>query len=163
QAGAAGHRPALHHPVELEPKVVMQPPRRVLLDNESVAARLGDFAARLRCDVEFALGAVCLERHSALPFVARIRGLLHNARPKPIVPAYYHRSWHARCPGFPHRGPYDCATVARMTRPPDDLPCFGLNYRRNAAVRAIRLCLRPITLRYCFDRILTNASARPSP
>src|SRR6476619_6364719 len=59
-------------------------------------------------------------------------GFDHNARPKPVVPAYYHRSWHARCPGFPHRGPYDCATVARMTRPPDDLPCFGLIYRRNA-------------------------------
>ena len=37
QARAARHRPALHHAVELEPEIVMQARRRVLLDDEVVA------------------------------------------------------------------------------------------------------------------------------
>ena len=37
KARAAGDRPALHHAVKLEAEVVMQAPRRVLLDDEAVA------------------------------------------------------------------------------------------------------------------------------
>ena len=41
QAGAAGHRPALHHAVEFKPQIVMQPRRRVLLNDIAVAAARG--------------------------------------------------------------------------------------------------------------------------
>src|SRR5947209_20324663 len=63
QTRPARHRPALHHAVEFEPEVVMQPRCRVLLDHEGVAAALDLAAARLRGDVELALLAVFLERH----------------------------------------------------------------------------------------------------
>ena len=56
EARAARHRPAHHHAVELEPQVVVQPRRGVLLDDEAgcpCAARLP--AARLRGDAEVAL------------------------------------------------------------------------------------------------------------
>ena len=46
EAWAAGDRPALHDPVEFEPKVVVQPPRGMLLDHVATAAR--PFATELR-------------------------------------------------------------------------------------------------------------------
>ena len=65
QAWAAGYRPALHDAVELEPKVVMQPRRVVLLDDVTVTAAGRLAAARLGRDVEFPFLAVLFERHSA--------------------------------------------------------------------------------------------------
>src|SRR5215467_12853643 len=60
---AAGDRPTLHHPVELEPQVIMQTPGGVLLDDELIS--LGSMRAppRFRGDVELALPAVYLKAH----------------------------------------------------------------------------------------------------
>src|SRR4029077_3436197 len=66
QARPARHRPALHHAVEFEPQIVMQPCRRVLLDHEGIAAALDLAAARLRGDAELALLAIFLERRTLL-------------------------------------------------------------------------------------------------
>ena len=63
QARAAGDRPALHHAVELEPQVVVQPRRRVLLDDEAVALGARLAAARLRRHAEFPFLAVDVECH----------------------------------------------------------------------------------------------------
>ena len=38
EARAARHRPALHHAVEFEPQIVVQPPRRMLLNDVAMAA-----------------------------------------------------------------------------------------------------------------------------
>ena len=63
EARSAGDGPALHDPVELEAKVVMQPPCGVFLDHVIVAAA-GHFAApRFRRDVKFSFLAVNFERH----------------------------------------------------------------------------------------------------
>ena len=63
EARAAGNRPALHDAVELEPKVVMQPPRGMFLDHIMVAAAGRFAAARLRRDIKFSFLAVNFERH----------------------------------------------------------------------------------------------------
>src|SRR5690606_3172896 len=74
QAGALGDRPALQHAVHLQAQVVVQPPRRVLLDQVAVAARrLLLPAARLRRLLEIALLAVGLEAHQ--PALRRRSGL----------------------------------------------------------------------------------------
>src|SRR6185312_2901757 len=57
EAGAARHRPAFHGAADLEPQIVMQPPRGMLLDHESMAA-LSNLSARLLGEVEAALGVV---------------------------------------------------------------------------------------------------------
>src|ERR1700746_2061200 len=46
EARSLGDGPALEHAVEFEAEVVMQAARRVLLDHEGVAARLGGAARR---------------------------------------------------------------------------------------------------------------------
>ena len=61
EAWAARHRPALHDAVKLEPQVIMQPPRRVLLDDELIALRSGGLPARLRRHVELAFLAIDLK------------------------------------------------------------------------------------------------------
>ena len=69
EARAARHRPALQHAVELQPKIVMEPPRVVLLHDEAVAAPglRGDLRPRLRGGGKVALGAILLERHPSSP------------------------------------------------------------------------------------------------
>src|SRR2546426_142337 len=44
---ALGHRPAREHAVDLEPQIVAEPPRRVLVDDEQVAVRRPAVAKRL--------------------------------------------------------------------------------------------------------------------
>ena len=62
EARALGNRPALERAVELEPEVVVQAPRGVLLDHEREAFGLArDFAFRFRGDAEVALLAVFAE------------------------------------------------------------------------------------------------------
>ena len=61
QARPLRHRPALQHAVELEPEVVMQAPRRVLLDDIGVAGRRSLAARRLRRLGEVALGVIGVE------------------------------------------------------------------------------------------------------
>ena len=65
EARAAGDGPAFHDAIELEPQVVMQAARSVLLDHVSVPSGGGHAPARFRRYVESALGAVGLERHAA--------------------------------------------------------------------------------------------------
>src|SRR5262249_35868803 len=67
QARAAGHGPALHYAVELEPQVVVQPACRMLLDDELIALVPARPPARLRGDVELALLAICLQAHGRRP------------------------------------------------------------------------------------------------
>src|SRR5262245_66679560 len=54
QARAARHGPALHHAIELEPQVVMQPARRMLLNDERIPLGAASTPARLRGDVPLA-------------------------------------------------------------------------------------------------------------
>src|SRR6516225_7488149 len=63
EARAAGDRPALHHPVELEPQIIMQTPRGVFLDDELIS--LGSMRAPpwLRGHVELAFLAIYLKAH----------------------------------------------------------------------------------------------------
>jgi len=61
QARAAGDRPALHHAVELQPEVVVQPAGGMLLDDEPIALGPRRPPARLRGDVELALALVDLQ------------------------------------------------------------------------------------------------------
>jgi hypothetical protein len=58
-AGAFGDRPALHGPIEFQPKVVVQPACPMLLDHETQIL-CGFFPALcwLRCDGEVSLGLV---------------------------------------------------------------------------------------------------------
>src|SRR5262249_21643866 len=63
ETGPAGHGPALHHPVELEAQVVVEPARRVLLHDELVARAPGARAARLRRHPEMSLLPIGLEGH----------------------------------------------------------------------------------------------------
>src|SRR5262249_2130270 len=69
KARATGHRPALHHAIEFEAEIVMQPPRRVLLNHIAIASAIASTAtltaARLRRDAEFALLAIDFESHAA--------------------------------------------------------------------------------------------------
>ena len=68
---AAGHRPALHYPVEFEPQIVMEPPRRMLLDDEGERGAgllmRGRDARRLRRFAEIPFASVFFERHAAQP------------------------------------------------------------------------------------------------
>src|ERR1700722_15417799 len=52
QARPAGHRPALHHPIELEPKIIVQPAGGVLLDDVAAAHGGRRAARRLGCHRE---------------------------------------------------------------------------------------------------------------
>src|SRR5215475_2201807 len=61
QARAARYRPALHHAVELEPQIVMQPPGGVLLDDIGVAAPALHLALRLRGHVKTTFGAISFQ------------------------------------------------------------------------------------------------------
>jgi hypothetical protein len=69
QARAAGDRPALHHAVELQPEVVVQPAGGVLLNDKPIALGfasclggcLGRPAPGLRGDVELAFALVDLQ------------------------------------------------------------------------------------------------------
>jgi len=65
KARATGHRPALHHAIEFEPEIVMQPPRPVLLNHIAIASTATLAAARLCRDAEFALLAIDFESHAA--------------------------------------------------------------------------------------------------
>src|SRR5208282_401944 len=60
---AARHRPALHHPVEFEPQIVMQPPCGMFLNHIAVTAAGTLPAARLRRHAELPLFSVSLESH----------------------------------------------------------------------------------------------------
>ena len=72
QARTLGHRPALERAVELEPKVVMQLPGRMLLHHEAQRRLAGGvLAARLGRGLEVALVAIALQRVIA-------RGLFHH-------------------------------------------------------------------------------------
>ena len=65
---ALGHRPAHEHTVDLEPQIVVEPPRRVLVDDEQVAGRRPPVAERLGRPRGVALVPVLVEaaaRHGA--------------------------------------------------------------------------------------------------
>src|SRR5262249_18200226 len=95
EARAAGYRPALHDAAELEPQVVVQAARGVLLDDVAVASCGCDAAARFRRYVEAALVAVGLERHAARPLAnGRLTFYIQQSKkrwPDYAVPA---ASWH---------------------------------------------------------------------
>src|SRR5579862_2388672 len=76
EARAARDRPAFHDAVELEPQIVMQPPRRMFLNHITVAAALFLAATRLRRDAELSLLAVDVEGHVQ---PARLRRLVLTA------------------------------------------------------------------------------------
>src|SRR5262249_25437482 len=63
KARAAGDRPALHHAVEFQPQVIMQPSCGVLLNDVAVTAARALAAARLRCHIELSLLPVSFQRH----------------------------------------------------------------------------------------------------
>src|SRR5215831_1193499 len=81
EARAAGDRPALHHPVELEPQIVVQAPGGVFLDDELIA--LGSMRAppRLRGHVELAFLAIYLKAHRSTRTPAFHRSRLERRRP----------------------------------------------------------------------------------
>ena len=66
EARAARHRPALHHAVEFEPQIVMQPPRRMFLNDVAVTAAAALAAARLRRHAEFSFFSVNFESHETI-------------------------------------------------------------------------------------------------
>src|SRR5262245_49968980 len=82
---AAGDRPALHHPVELEPQVIMQTPCGVLLDDEPIS--LGSMRAppRFRGHVELALPAVYLKAHRSTRTPAFRRSTLERPCSRPLL------------------------------------------------------------------------------
>ena len=61
QAGPAGHRPALQGVAELQPEVVVQPPRGVLVDDEQAAGLGGGCSRRLGRPVEAPLLPIDLQ------------------------------------------------------------------------------------------------------
>src|SRR5262249_31406646 len=63
EARPASDRPALHDAVELEPQIVVQAARGMLLDDELVAFCPTRAATRLWRDLELALFSVDLETH----------------------------------------------------------------------------------------------------
>ncbi len=72
ERGAARDRPGFEDAVELQPEIVMQPGRSVLLDHEPPAPgrRYPGLAARLRGFFEiplFSVGGEVFERHGAIP------------------------------------------------------------------------------------------------
>src|SRR5262249_38065093 len=66
EAWAAGDRPTLHHPIKLEPEIIMQAPRRVLLNDKSISFAACGSPARLRRHVELAFLVVKLKTHGSL-------------------------------------------------------------------------------------------------
>src|SRR5207248_11515231 len=78
------HRPALQDAVELEAKIIMQPPRRMLLDDKGERGAgffmRGRHARRLRRLAEIAFASVFLERHAAQPCSEADQ--IHIVRPK---------------------------------------------------------------------------------
>ncbi len=113
QGRTARHRPALHHAVELEAQVVVQPRRRVLLDDESRAFAPRGLAARLFSDVETALFPISRQRHPARPSLSW-RGALSCGRRD----ACAHATWR-RCGGWPVRGARPRPWRYASTRPSD--------------------------------------------
>src|SRR5262249_21712604 len=87
ETGAAGDRPALHHPVELEPQIVMQTPRGVFLDDELISLGSMRVPLRFRGHVELALPAVYLKAHRSTRTPASHRSTLERRRPcsRPLV------------------------------------------------------------------------------
>src|SRR5262249_42729005 len=63
EAWAARDSPALHDTAELQPQVVVQPPCRMLLDDELMHLRAVHAPARLWRDVELAFPAIDLKAH----------------------------------------------------------------------------------------------------
>src|SRR3974390_3206959 len=55
EARGGGPRPALHHAIEFQPQIVMEPPRRVLLNDITVPRAPSLMTARLGRDGEFSL------------------------------------------------------------------------------------------------------------
>lgn len=75
QARPLRHRPALQHAVHLQPEVIVQPPRRMLLDDIGIAASARRrLARRLRRPREIALGIIGVERLGHGDTVARCGG-----------------------------------------------------------------------------------------
>src|SRR4029077_1641978 len=75
---AASHGPTLHDPAQLEPQVIMQTPRRVLLDYELVSFGPTDPPPRLRGHVELAFPAIYLKTHRSAHTPAFCRGALER-------------------------------------------------------------------------------------
>ena len=77
EARPARHRPAPQHAVMLQPEIVVQPRRIVLLDDEDAAGRLRRraalLAARLAGGAEIALGVILLEAGHGLRRLAMLR------------------------------------------------------------------------------------------
>src|SRR3954447_20964597 len=81
QTRAPRRRPALHHAVEFEPQIVVQPGGSVFLDDELVALAPSLPATRLRRDVELAFLVVDLQSHGSarlLQFLA-LHGMFGGA------------------------------------------------------------------------------------
>ena len=95
EARAARHRPALHHAVELEPQIVVQPPRRVLLNDVAMAAWGPAAAARFRCHVELALFPVGFEGQDALthPIAPFAPPNTSKARRHTVAPVAIRMTW----------------------------------------------------------------------
>src|SRR5262249_61231561 len=81
---APRHFSTLHTAVDLEAKVIVQPARRVLLDDEAVALLARDFPARLAGDAELALGVVGLQAHAMRSLFSDSKD--ENRRPTDRVP-----------------------------------------------------------------------------
>src|SRR5262249_12250751 len=102
EARPLGDGPALKHAVEFEAEVVMQAPRRVLLDHEGIAARLRARAARLARFGEGALGHICLQTGHASPRLATI-GTQYHPRAAPAASLPRVPSAGTRCLPRQHR------------------------------------------------------------
>src|SRR5262249_55019769 len=66
EAWPARDGPPLHPPAKLQPQVIMQTPRRVLLDDELMAFASMDAPPRLRGQIELAFPAIYLKAHAQL-------------------------------------------------------------------------------------------------
>ena len=81
QARPARHGPALHHPVELEPQIIVQPAGGVFLDDVAAALRARGAATRLRRHPEITLLPIDLQAHgSARGLEPHASHLLTNVR-----------------------------------------------------------------------------------
>ena len=88
QARAAGHRPALEHAVQRQPKIVVQPGGVVLLDDEDIAALDRLASLRLGGRFEVALASIGFKRHPS-PRLAPRRGGLCFCRVPPATPPFW--------------------------------------------------------------------------
>jgi len=75
---AASHGPTLHHPAKLEPQVIMQTPRGVLLDDELVSFGPTHLPPRLGGHVELAFPAIYLKPHGSARMPGVYRGGLEG-------------------------------------------------------------------------------------